>query len=69
MPPETAPEKIKVKVKTRTRQRTSRERETFIPIASPTLIFFLVAGILAAMGIIYVLVKYLSQMGSVSDLG
>ena len=69
MPPETAPEKIKVKVKTRVRQRTSRERETFIPIASPTLIFFLIAGILAAMGIIYELVKYLSQMGSVSDLG
>jgi hypothetical protein len=69
MPPEKIPEKVRVKVKTRVRQRTSREGETFIPIASPTLIFFLVAGILAALGIIYVLVKYLSQMGGVSDIG
>ena len=69
MPTDSPPEKIKVKVKTRVRQRTSRERETFVPIASPTLIFFLVAGILVAMGIIYVLVKYLSQMGGVSDIG
>jgi hypothetical protein len=75
MPPEQIPEqipektKVKVKVKTRVRQRTSRERETFIPIASPTLIFFLAAGVLAALGIVYVLVKYLNHMGGVSDLG
>ena len=69
MPPEKIPEKVRVKVKTRIRQRTSRERETFIPIASPTLIFFLIAGALAALGLIYVILKYLTQMGGVSDIG
>lgn len=69
MSTETPPEKTKIKVKTRVRQRTSRERETFIPVASPTLIFFLIAGAVAALGLIYVILKYLTQMGGVSDLG
>ncbi|HEY3812278.1 MAG TPA: hypothetical protein VGL66_03560 [Caulobacteraceae bacterium] len=66
--PEKTPEKTKVKVKTRVRQRTPRERETFVPVASPTLIFFLAAGMLAVLGIVYLLVKYLSQMGGLSDM-
>ncbi|HWE44859.1 MAG TPA: hypothetical protein VG407_02435 [Caulobacteraceae bacterium] len=61
------PEKTKVKVKTRVRNRTPREHETFIPIASPTLILFLVVGVLAALGLIYLILKVLTQMGGVPD--
>ncbi len=69
MPPEKTAEKTKARVKTRIRQRMPRERETFVPIASPTLIFFLIAGAAAALGIIYMLVKFLTHMGGVSDMG
>ena len=61
------PEKTKVKVKTRVRTKTPREHETFIPIASPTLILFLVVGVVAALGLIYLLVKFLTHMGGVPD--
>jgi uncharacterized membrane protein len=61
------PEKTKVKVKTRVRNRTPREHETFIPVASPTLILFLVVGVLAALGLIYFLLKIMTHMGGVPD--
>ena len=57
----------KVKVKLRVKQRTGRERDAVLPVTSPTLLFFLLVGILIAMGVVYFLVKYLSHMGPVSD--
>jgi hypothetical protein len=57
----------KVKVKVRTRVRQHKERDSLIPIASPTLLIFLAVGAALALLIVYVLVKYLTHMGGVSQ--
>ena len=62
------PEKTRVKVKTRLRNRMPKDRETFIPITSPTLIFFLIAGAAVALVLVYLILKVLTQMGAVPDM-
>ncbi len=57
----------KIRTKTRVRLRNPKDRDAVLPVTSPTLLLFLVLGILAALAVVYFLVKYMAHMGGVSD--